>query len=181
VGVHKKDRRSADKQKVNFYLHRAKVKEFSLFARQHDLTLTQFFEQAGVHFMEAVGVHKEKHVGVNTPHDDHDDLMIWKTDDDIIRRYRALTGNKWKPADDRLAREFNGVNPVVVEIGMVMALFRTKAKRINSFNYFLSPIREAIEETNIAKMGEQSLREYLQYAHTKLAAKRKENEKGDNV
>jgi hypothetical protein len=74
----------------------------------------------------------------------HDDRRInfWKTDNIIIGIYEGYTKNFWKPADDREAQQFNAKDIRCVEVGILNTLLRTKARKINSFAYFIPEIEE---------------------------------------
>jgi hypothetical protein len=142
------------------------ARAIKVFCAEKGIDLQEFFILAGVHFMEHVDAHKNLLVDAKTP---HDDLMMWKTTDDIIIMYQTHTGNRWKATDDQLGRTFNDVDARIVEIGLLTALFRVQLKRINSFKYFVPSIQEAIEMVTQARMSESSLDDYLQYARGKLA------------
>lgn len=150
AGVQKTDRHSADKKKVNFYMNREKLREMNVFATRCDLTLTDFFEMAGAHFMECVGVHKLKDVGGNAP---HDDLKIYRTSDNIVMMYKQYTGGRWKPHCDYAAEQFNSADIRYVEIGILNTLLKFKGKKINSFRYFVPEIEEALA----VKLGDETL------------------------
>jgi hypothetical protein len=158
AGVRRSDRHPAEHAKLNTWQPRTLIKEFKEFALRHGLTLTEFIALAGVHFMECAGVRREENVGVNTP---HDELMMFMTHDDIIRLYQGVTGNKWKPADDRVARRYNETDRRLIEIGILSAAIRTKAKRINSFAYFKDEIDLSVEGAKEAKLGDESIEDIL--------------------
>jgi hypothetical protein len=55
-----------------------------------------------------------------------------------------LTGNRWKPADDRCAAQFNEADRRLIEIGILNTLLNAKGKKINSFAYFVPEIDECL-------------------------------------
>lgn len=172
VGVHSEksgrpqnDRHRAGKTRIHFRMEDEQARAIKVFCAEKGIDLQEFFILAGVHFMEHVDAHKNLLVDAKTP---HDDLMMWKTTDDIIIMYQKHTGNRWKTTDDQLGRTFNDVDARIVEIGLLTALFRVQLKRINSFKYFVPSIQEAIEMVTQARMTESSLDEYLKYARGKL-------------
>jgi hypothetical protein len=114
------------------------VKQFCL---DRKLTYQEFFERASMLYIDSVGTHQTGCVGTMGP---HDDMMIYKTHDDIIMLYRELTGNRWKPADDRAATRFNDSDRRTIEIGLLSTLINAKGKKINSFAYFIPEIEEAL-------------------------------------
>lgn len=141
VAVRKPDRHDANRERVNFWMDTQQKQEMKEFAARYGMDLTDFFIQAAVRFMEGVAVRTAAGVAVNTS---HDDLMIWKTADDIIMLYARLTGNRWKPADDKVGRAYNEADRRLVEIGILNTLLNAKGKRINSFAYFIPEIDEAM-------------------------------------
>lgn len=166
AGEHKTDRHSADKKKVNFYMNRERVREMNVFATRCDLTLTEFFELAGAHFMECVGVHKLKDVGGNTP---HDELKIYRTSNEIVTLYKQYTGGRWKPHCDYAAEQFNSADLRYVEIGILNTLLKFKGKKINSFRYFVPEVEEALA----VKLGEETLEIMLKRRRQQWEEKRK--------
>jgi hypothetical protein len=147
VGAHKKDRHKPGRARRHVRLSSeidAKIQHFLI---DSGLNLQDFMEIVAAHFFECVGAHKATNVGAQAP---IDDLMIYKTRDDIIMCYNQYTGNKWKPRDDAVGREFNNVDPRIIEIGIIHTLVnysqsRTKGQRIYSFNYFVNEIRKVAE------------------------------------
>jgi hypothetical protein len=117
------------------------IKDIEHFCVEHGFNQQDFADLAFNHFIEHV---------VNQKHADvvngltHDDLMIYKTHDDIIMLYSNLTGNRWKPADDRCAVQFNDADRRLIEIGILNTLLNAKGKKINSFAYFIPEIDECL-------------------------------------
>ncbi|MBA3768525.1 MAG: hypothetical protein H0W99_16415 [Acidobacteria bacterium] len=142
VDAHKNDRHSKTRARVSLRPNKDILQRFRVFCAQHGIDLQDFFELAGVHYIEYVDAHKLQVVDAKTP---SDDLMIFKTDDDIICLYREYTGNRWKPGDDRAAARFNQTDRRVIELGILQTKFRAGRKRINSFAYFVPEIEEIIE------------------------------------
>ena len=173
TGGRNKERRPADHKKLSLWFSRSKISEWKQFAVKTELTLTEFLDLAASRFIDSMGTRIEETAGGNPP---HDDLMIFRTSDDIIIMYKTHTSNRWKVADDRVASEFNDVDIRIVELGIVQALFRVEAKKINSFKYFIGSIQEAMEMTAKVKMSGPSLDDYLTYARGKLEEMRKKRE-----
>ena len=160
VGLHKPERAvstnrhgkvSPNKKRMEFYLTVDKVKEIKLFCAAHDLSITAFFDWASTHLMDWVSTNPAAVVGGNTQLDDM--MILAATNEDIIMLYRNLTGNRWKPADDRRARQFNEADRRLIEIGLLNTLLNAKGKKINSFAYFVPEIEEAI----IARLGDETI------------------------
>lgn len=127
------------------------------------MTRQEFVEVAIHRFAEWIASHKDGLVASELAHDDV--MNIFKTDDKIITLYCEITGNKWKHADDRAAHRFNDADLRVVERGMLAAAIRTKARKINSFNYFVQEIEIAMEQhadtsDDIKNVDVKSLRKY---------------------
>jgi hypothetical protein len=175
VDVHKKDRHSKTRTRYTARLETSLFNKIKHFCIDRKLSLQEFFEHAAVHMMDVVDVHQAHMVDVLTPHDDL--LMIWKSVDDIITRYRAMTGNRWKPADDRAAARYNQTDIRLVEIGMLYTVLRTKAKKINSFAYFIPEIEEVLA----VKLGEETIDALLKHRRNqwdKLKKEKEEKQKG---
>lgn len=170
VEVRKKDRHSKDRVKYTARFEPIIFNKIKHFCIDKGMDVREFFELAAVHFMEQVEVHQAKVVDGLTAHDDI--LMIWKTIDDIITRYRAMTGNRWKPADDRAAARFNQTDIRLVEIGMLYTALRTKAKKINSFAYFIPEIEEVLA----VKLGEETIDALLKHRRSQWEKLKKERE-----
>lgn len=174
VEVRKKDRHSKDRVKYTARFEPTLFNKIRHFCVDRRLDIREFFELAAVHFMEQVEVHQAKVVDGLTA---HDDMMIWKSTDDIIMRYRAMTGNRWKPADDRAAARYNQTDIRLVEIGLLYTVLRTKAKKINSFAYFLPEIEEVLA----VKLGEETIDALLKHRRAqweKLKKEREQKQKG---
>jgi hypothetical protein len=145
-----KDRHSKNKIKRTIRYSLAIDKQIQDFCAKHKLHLQDFHELAVAHYMASVDGHKTANTvnvdGHNfTKWPSHDDLMIFKTHDDIIMRYERLTGRKWKPSDDRAATPFNNIDHQLIEIGMIHTYIQAKGKRINSFAYFIPEIQTMID------------------------------------
>jgi hypothetical protein len=175
VDGHKKDRHRKGRIKYTGRFEPNIFSKIRHFCVDKKLDLQEFFELAAVHFMEQVAVHQEKEVASMLAHDDL--LMIWKSTDDIIMRYRAMTGNRWKPADDRAAARFNQTDIRLVEIGMLYTVLRTKAKKINSFAYFIPEIEEVLA----VKLADETIDALLKHRRAqweKLKKEREQKQKG---
>ncbi len=154
----KSDRHRATQMRWHFRTGDEIGKQFKVFCAQHGIEYGEFFERAGVHYMAAVDAHSAPQVDANVS---HDDMMINRTHDDIIKLYREITGNKWKPADDRVAERFNGTHRRVLEIAMIPTALRAK-RQIHSFKYFVEEIDLAIEDIQAAGLGEEALNQLHQ-------------------
>ena len=170
VEVRKKDRHSKDRIKYSARFEPTLFNKIKHFCVDKGLDVREFLELAAVHFMEQVAVHQAQVVDCLAAHDDI--LMIWKSTDDIITRYRAMTGNRWKPADDRAAARFNQTDIRLVEIGMLYTVLRTKAKKINSFAYFIPEIEEVLA----VKLGEETIDALLKHRRNQWEKLKKEKE-----
>ena len=120
------------------------------FCHKNRLPLQDFHELAITHFLDVQDAQSKDVRGVATidvlaGKTSHDDLMIFKSHEDIIMLYKKLTGRRWTPSDDRNGYPLNNIDRRVVEIGMINTYLQAKGKRINSFAYFLPEIETMIE------------------------------------
>jgi hypothetical protein len=79
-----------------------------------------------------------------------DVTIPWNTDDDIIVLYQSYTGNRWKPADDRVGKELHEIDRRIIEIGILQTLLNAKGKKIHSFAYFMPEI-QVLLDVNLQK------------------------------
>jgi len=143
VASHKrKDRHKTGRVQLNSRINPDIKKKIKHFCADTGIQLQDFIELVASHFFECVAIHKDEKVAIKLA---HDDLMIRKTNDDIIMLYQRYTGNKWKPPDDRAAHVLNNVDRRIIEIGLLNTLLNARGRRINSFAYFLPEIQTLIE------------------------------------
>jgi hypothetical protein len=111
------------------------------FCEKHDMQMQDLHELALAYYIEHVGAHNPN-VGAHNSDvwAPHDDLMIFKTLDDIIMLYRRLTNRKWTAADDRAGYKYNNIDRRLIEIGMIHTYLNERGKKINSFAYFIPEI-----------------------------------------
>ena len=139
------------------------------FLVNEQMDLQTFIEAAATHFMRSVEIHKTGRVEIGKS---HDDLTIYDTREDIITLYKELTGNRWKPADDRIGKQFNRADVRIVELGMLYTFLRFKGKQINSFKYFQPEIENLLEELRGAKMADETMEYLLRQRRQQVKAKR---------
>lgn len=159
-------RRAQEEAKVNFFLPMPKHLEIKAFAATLGFTLTELYTFAVDHLKECREYQIANKSGVNTP---HDDLIIFKTHEDIIMLYRNYTSNRWKPHDDTAGKEQNGTDRRLLEIGILNTMLNFKGRRINSFKYFLPEI----EELQMSKLGEETLDIMLKRRREQWEAKKR--------
>jgi len=173
VAVHKrKDRHKLGRYKLTIRLNLDMANKIKQFCLETNLDIQDFIELAAVHYIENVAVHKIAVDGhknkmwpsyddmmINTTDDDiiresakvdghisTSDVMIpWSTDDDIIMLYQNYTGNRWKPADDRVGKELHETDRRIIEIGILQTLLNAKGRKIHSFAYFMPEIQVLME------------------------------------
>jgi hypothetical protein len=178
VAVHKhKDRHKSGRYKLTIRLNLDIANKIKQFCLETELDIQDFIELAAVHYIENVAVHKidvDGHKNKMWP--SHDDMMIntidddiitesvdvavhtrtkdvtipWNTDDDIIVLYQSYTGNRWKPADDRVGKELHEIDRRIIEIGILQTLLNAKGKKIHSFAYFMPEI-QVLLDVNLQK------------------------------
>jgi hypothetical protein len=137
------------------------------FCSVHKLQIQDFYELAASYYMDAVESHlvESKQATMVACLQAHDDLMIFKTHDDIIMLFKNLTGRKWTASDDRAAVPFNNVDRRLIEIGMINTVIQARGRRINSFAYFIPEIQTMID----LHVDNQNLDAYLRRRRELLA------------
>ena len=173
----KTDRHAKSKTLVGVRIKNETLEKIKEFCASRKLTSQEFFELAADQLLAKVVNHQSELV-VNML--THDDLMIYKTLDDIIMLYKKLTNRKWTTADDRAGAKFNTVDRRLIEIGMIHTFIQAKGKRINSFAYFIPEIQTMID----LHMNNSQLDVYLRARRERLAKwmeklEKKENNKDD--
>lgn len=163
----KGDRHSTDKVKVTIRHKQDFYQKIKDFCQNKDLQIQDFYELAASQYMEIVDGHQQHKVDGHqlipptaTNKDkwpSHDDLMIFKSHDDIIMLYKNLTGRRWTASDDRAAAKFNNVDRRTIELGMIQTYIQAKGRKINSFKYFVPEIENIID----AKFDRENLDIYL--------------------
>jgi hypothetical protein len=78
----------------------------------YEVAVTHYLDLVGTHQKHLLAIHHDAQVGTQLPVKvgslvPHDDLMIFKTHDDIIMLYRKFTNRKWTAADDRAGAKVN--------------------------------------------------------------------------
>lgn len=132
--------------------------EIKSFCELRGIDIQDFCELAASHYMNALASHdkqvlasqiKDKSASQQVKKSPnwqaHDDLMIYKSHDDIIMLFKHLTGRKWGAGDDRMGAKFNSVDRRLIEIGMIHTFLQARGKKINSFAYFVPEIQTMIE------------------------------------
>jgi hypothetical protein len=144
VDAHRKgDRHAKGKVRVSLRYTEAIYNRIKVFCAKNELEIQDLHELAVVEYIDKVDAHQ---MDGWTPTSgkkwaSHDDLMIFKTHDDIIMLYKQFTGRKWSAADDRAAVPFNDVDRRLIELGMIITKIQSRGKRIHSFAYFIPEIR----------------------------------------
>ncbi len=186
INKRKGDRHSTDKVKVTIRHKQDFYQQIKDFCQNKDLQIQDFYELAANQYMETVDGHQQYRVDghqsipLTATNKDkwpsHDDLMIFKSHDDIIMLYKNLTGRRWTAADDRVGAKFNNVDRRTIELGMIQTYIQAKGRKINSFKYFVPEIENIID----AKFDRENLDIYLKSRRKMLAKyqeQRNSNEK----
>lgn len=148
VASHRKgDRHSKNKVLLGIRQTADIVRQVKEFCAKHNLQLQDFYELAASHYISHVASHQPANELATMVASQlaHDDLMIFKTHDDIIMLFKQMTGRKWTASDDRTAAPFNGVDRRLIEIGMINTVIQARGRRINSFAYFIPEIQTMID------------------------------------
>ncbi|MBX7223044.1 MAG: hypothetical protein K1Y36_24070 [Blastocatellia bacterium] len=121
-------------------------KKINNFCRTHNIEKQQFFREVASYTLDLPNdqlatVFRESEFQLARA----DKMIIYKTHDDIIYRYREFTGRSWTAKDDRLGMRYNKVNPLLLDIAFVLTIERklrgnTAREPIRSFNYFTTEI-----------------------------------------
>lgn len=167
INKRKGDRHSTDKVKVTIRHKQDFYQKIKDFCQTKNLQLQDFYELAANQYMELVNGHQldkvagHQSTSLQATNKDmwpsHDDLMIFKSHDDIIMLYKNLTGRRWTAADDRVGAKFNNIDRRTIELGMIQTYIQAKGKKINSFKYFVPEIENIID----AKFDRENLNVYL--------------------
>lgn len=175
INKRKGDRHSTDKVKVTIRHKQDFYQKIKDFCQTKDLQIQDFYELAASQYMDIVDGHWQSRVDghQSTPltatnkdkWPSHDDLMIFKSHDDIIMLYKNLTGRRWTAADDRAGAKFNNVDRRTIELGMIQTYVQAKGRKINSFKYFVPEIENIID----ANFDKENLDIYLKSRRKMLA------------
>lgn len=137
VDAHKSDRHRGDRARHHLRLDPTISKKFKVFCADNGLEFQEFVVLAGVHYIAYVDAHKAAGADAKTP---HDDLKIYSTDENIISRYREMTGRKWDRKQDQIGKQYNSADRRKVEVGMIETYLNAQGRQINSFKYFTGQI-----------------------------------------
>lgn len=168
------DRHDATKMRHTVRLKSEISERFRLFCVRKGLDFQDFVELAGVHFLECGRPLEEGRVDAQTS---HDDLKIYKSHEDIINLYLTLTGNRWKPSDDREGLQFAKTDRRLLEIGMLQTLLNFKGRKINSFRYFVPEIQAVEDEAREVHSSSEQIEGVLRRRRQMWEAKQAEKEK----
>ncbi len=97
----------------------------------------------------------------------HDDMMIFKTHEDIIMRFELYTNRKWTRRDDREGVRYNDTDIRLIEIAFIATIDKkllgnTAKQPIKSFNYFTTEIDLLIQQQRDKELPA-NLDEYHKY------------------
>jgi hypothetical protein len=159
-------RRNLVKTTIRFEAELAK--KISLFCAEHGIDRQEFHAELAVWFFNPLTAKKDEiFERILAVKPSHDDMMIFNTHDDIIMRYREMTGREWTPRDDRAGRRYNEVDRRLIEIAFVTTLERklrgnTAKQPVKSFLYFTTEIDILIQQQNAGELPA-ALDEYHRY------------------
>jgi hypothetical protein len=163
----------AEKVKVTVRMHKDNVLKFKDLCYRLNIDLQEFLEAAAVRELNrrtAEGLEQPSYGSTA-----HDDMMMFKTEEDIIMAYESMTGNKWNRSDDRMGRTFNTVDPRLIDIAIATCIDRklhgnTARKPIKSFAYFTGEIQELLQQEK-EKALPTNLPDYHRYVMNKWRTK----------
>lgn len=168
-----KDRHARNRKVLYGRVDTAIFDQVQHFLIDEKMEMQTFLELAAVHLMSTVASHRQAQVASGQA---HDDLKIYRSHEDIINLYQTLTGNRWKPADDREGLQFAKTDRRVLEIGMLQTLLNFKGRRINSFKYFVPEIQTVEDEAREAHTSSEQLEVVLKRRRQMWEGKQAEKE-----
>jgi hypothetical protein len=144
-------------------------KQISFFCLERGITKQELWEILAVHLLNKInGMPSTEFDKLVDGMPSHDDPMISQTtDDNIIMRYKELTGQSWTRRDDRDAKQFNGTDPRIIDLALVITIERklrgnTSRQPIKSFAYFKPEIELLLEQQKSGDLPA-TLSEYHRY------------------
>ncbi len=144
-------------------------KQISFFCLERGITKQELWEILAVHLLNKInGMPSTEFDKLVDGMPSHDDPMISQTtDDNIIMRYKELTGQPWTRRDDRDAKQFNGTDPRIIDLALVITIERklrgnTSRQPIKSFAYFKPEIELLLEQQKSGDLPA-TLSEYHRY------------------
>jgi hypothetical protein len=158
-----------EKVKVTVRMLKDNVLKFKELCFNLNIDLQDFLEDAAVRELNRRTAERSNEPSYGSTA--HDDMMMFKTCEDIIMAYQKMTGNRWNRADDRVGLEFNQVDPRLVEIALAICLDRklhgnTSRRPVKSFAYFVGEIQELVQQSD-AKTLPSGIAEYHRYVLNK--------------
>lgn len=138
------------------------------FALDTGIDFQEFFHYLAVWYFNPLATNKtqvfEGHLAVKPS---HDDMMTFKTHEDIIMRYQECTLQKWTRRDDRDGLRYNAVDSKLVDIAIISTVEKklrgnTAKQPIKSFNYFTQEIDLLLEQQRCGELPA-ALDEYHKY------------------
>jgi hypothetical protein len=161
-------KRRINERQISVRLDIDLLNKINTFCLEYGITAKEFWETLAVHAVEPgnpVATHAFKGIVKWVAGDDHDDIHA--CDDNIIMRYKELTGQTWTRRDDREARRYNGTDPRIIDIALVMTIERklrgnTSKEPVKSFAYFKPEIELLLQQKKTSELPA-TLDEYHRY------------------
>ncbi|MBX7222603.1 MAG: hypothetical protein K1Y36_21835 [Blastocatellia bacterium] len=125
-------------------------KQVKDFCHLHNLEFQDFFLRLATYFFQLPKDQTSATLNLTLDvQTSHDDMMIFTTMEDIIMRYQRFTLRTWTRRDDRVGRQFNGTNPLILDIAFITTIEKklrgnTATEPVKSFNYFVAEIQSLI-------------------------------------
>lgn len=143
-------------------------KQVKDFCYKHNLEFQEFYTRLTEYFFSLPNTETSKIL--NLPLDvqtSHDDMMIFKTHEDIIMRFERYTNRKWTRRDDRDGVRYNDTDIRLIEIAFIATIDKkllgnTAKQPIKSFNYFTTEIDALIQQQRDKELPA-NLDEYHKY------------------
>lgn len=161
-------RRGNEFAKVCVRLNKGIANKINDFCYSRKIEKQVFFEAlAGQFFATLAGQPATEYAEILAGQPAHDDMMIFKTHEDIIMRYERYTNRPWNHHDDEIGSKFNSVDVRLIEAAMIFTIANKLGssnafQQIKSFKYFVSEIEYIVDSCQRGVF--QNIAEYHAYA-----------------
>lgn len=165
---YEKSYRARDLSRHTLRLPTAYSKQVKDFCYKHNLEFQEFYTRLTEYFFSLPNIETSKILNLTLDvQTSHDDMMIFKTHEDIIMRFELYTNRKWTRRDDREGVRYNDTDIRLIEIAFIATIDKkllgnTAKQPIKSFNYFTTEIDLLIQQQRDKELPA-NLDEYHKY------------------
>ncbi len=152
VSRHKVKLRNPNEGQVAFWINKDLLKQIEHLCLEMSISKKEFFERVSRHAVENMSSPLvQSFQDLVSRNLDHDDMMRWKTCEDVIMAFQNFSGQKWSYRDDKHGHRYNDADIRVVEIAIVRCIERklngnTGDRPVKSFAYFTEEIDFTLQE-----------------------------------